>query len=100
MTAQFRSLTIDDRVASLEYLRWCRDLFLVFARYSAARTAVVIENAEVTNTLREDNWHQGQLYEAWHEYQRHLSGDIHFEHPGWLQSVTTGEIAVNPFSQF
>jgi hypothetical protein len=91
MTAQFRALTIDDRVSSLEYLRWCRDLFLVFARYGAARSNIVIENAEATNTMREDCWHQGQLFEAWHEYQRHLSGDIHFEHPGWVQSVSTGE---------
>jgi hypothetical protein len=45
----------------------------------------MIENAEITDSLREDVWHQGQLYEAWHEYQRHLSGDVHFEHPGWLQ---------------
>jgi hypothetical protein len=46
----------------------------------------MIENAEVTDSLREDVWHQGHLYEAWHEYQRHLSGDTHFEHPGWLRA--------------
>ncbi len=87
LTPQFRALTTDDRVASLEYLRWCRDLFLVFERYGASRSCTMIENAEITDSLREDVWHQGQLYEAWHEYQRHLSGDVHFEHPGWLQTV-------------
>ncbi len=45
----------------------------------------MIKNAKITDTLREDDWHQGHLFEAWHEYQRHLSGDIHFEHPGWQQ---------------
>jgi hypothetical protein len=87
LTAQFRALTTDDRVASLEYLRWCRDLFLVFERYGASRSCTMIENAEITDSLREDVWHQGHLFEAWHEYQRHLSGDIHFEHPGWLQAT-------------
>jgi hypothetical protein len=49
----------------------------------------MLESAEITDTLREGPWHQGHLYEAWHEYQRHLAADIHFEHPGWLTRPTT-----------
>ncbi len=87
MTVQFRSLSSDDRVASIEYLRWCRDLFLVFARYGSSRSCTMIESAEILDTMRDGAWHQGRLFEVWSKFQRQLSTDIHFEHQGWLQPV-------------
>jgi hypothetical protein len=33
MTSRYVSLTVDVQLQSLEYLRWCRDLLLVFHRY-------------------------------------------------------------------
>jgi hypothetical protein len=93
MTAQFRALSADNRVSSLKYLRWCRDLFLVFARYGTSRSCTMLESAEILDTLRDGVWHQGQLFEAWHELQRHLAADIHFEHPGWLRPTVANRSA-------
>ncbi len=86
MTAQFRSLTTQDRISSLEYLRWCRDLFLVFERYGAERSRTVIESAEITDTIRDGAWNQGQIFTAWLEYQRHLAAEAGTEPPGWVRA--------------
>jgi hypothetical protein len=44
----------------------------------------MVESAELLDTIRDGPWHQGRLLEAWSEFQRHLSTDVHFEHQGWL----------------
>ncbi len=95
MTAQFRGLPVDDRVQSLEFLRWCRDLFLVFTPYCAERAQAFLERGEELGTLRTGAWHQGRLFEAWHEHQQLLSNDVHFQHPGWLRATAPSRAAMD-----
>ncbi len=86
MTAQFRSLSTQDRISSLEYLRWCRDLFLVFERYGAERSRTIIESAEITDTIRDGVWNQGQIFTTWFEYHRHQAAGSGPEPQGWIRA--------------
>jgi hypothetical protein len=55
----------------------------VFTRYGTERSRTVIEATDITETLRDGVWNQGQLFRVWHEYRRALTSSDG-EHPGWL----------------
>jgi hypothetical protein len=89
---------MDARVQAetLEYLRWCRDLLLVFSRYGSAHTRVVLGNIELTTNLREGVWNQSVIFEDWFERNRRQHRDPNLsEVEGWLPTVIETDDAMD-----
>ncbi len=57
----------------------------MFTRYGTERSRTVIEAADITETLREGVWNQGQLFRVWHEYRQALTSSDG-KYTGWLCS--------------
>jgi hypothetical protein len=87
MTIRYAALDSGTQVQSLEYLRWCRDLLLVFSRYGSSRTRAVLHNIELTSSLRDGVWNQSVIFEDWLERNRmQLHDPTVTEIEGWLPS--------------
>ncbi len=84
MTTRYAALDTNTQARSLEYLRWCRDLLLVFMRYGSVRTRVVLNNLELTNNLREGVWNQTVIFEDWFQCSRGNQAASEVE--GWIIS--------------
>jgi hypothetical protein len=96
MTTRYASLSNEMQLQSLEYLRWCRDLLLVFARYGSSRTRAVLSNLEMTTQLRDGVWNQSVIFEEWLERIRRQQRDpALLEVEGWLPTVQETDDAMD-----
>jgi hypothetical protein len=90
MTTRYAALDTHTQAQLLEYLRWCRDLLLVFMRYGSARTRVVLNNLEMTNNLREGVWNQTAIFDDWFQRSRgNIAVMNNAEVEGWIISPPT-----------
>jgi hypothetical protein len=96
MTTRYASMDARAQAETLEYLRWCRDLILVFTRYGSARTRVVLGNIELTSNFRDGVWNQSVIFEDWFERNRRQQRDPNLsEIEGWLPTVVETDDAMD-----
>jgi hypothetical protein len=60
----------EERAQSVEYIRWCRDLFIVFERYGVTQMETVVEAWTERGSLSNTHWSKREIFETWRGFWR------------------------------
>jgi hypothetical protein len=86
MSSPFHGLSQDDKNMSVSFIRWCRDLYVVFERYGVEQVTTVIQTWEQRRTVRDGHWSERVIFDLWRGYWEQRGDDGARVLAGWLRS--------------